>query len=127
MAEQLSQLNQSHDSQASRITLPPRHQDPATPPTAEAPEIYHSLEDSLPLRESEQPEAPSDAATPASLPPPSIVGGNAPMTGQTCQYVNDPSTSSSSTGACHERRKVLTILQQLRDHKNAIMAAIACR
>ncbi|KAF2677154.1 hypothetical protein K458DRAFT_350683 [Lentithecium fluviatile CBS 122367] len=84
MAEQLSQLNQSHDSQATRITSPSRHQNPATPPAAESSEIYHSLEDAVPLRKSEQPETAPNPATPASLPPPSIAGGNAPMTGQTC-------------------------------------------
>jgi hypothetical protein len=125
MAEQLSQLNQSHDSQTPRITSPPRQQDPTTPRTAEAPEIYHSLEDSLPLRKSEQPEGPSDSATPASLALPNPVSGNAPMTGQTCQYVDELSPSSSRR-ALVLTWIVLTILQQLRDHKNATMAAIAC-
>lgn len=88
MAEKLRQLNQSHDSDAARITSPSRYEDPATPPAAEAPEIYHSLEDSLPLRKSEQLELASAAETPASLQPPNTTGSNASMTGQTCQYVN---------------------------------------
>ncbi|KAF2645513.1 hypothetical protein P280DRAFT_121642 [Massarina eburnea CBS 473.64] len=63
MAEHLAQLQQAED--------------PRTP-------IYHSLEDTKPLRESEQPEQSLSPATPASLPPPSISGGNAPVTGQVC-------------------------------------------
>lgn len=84
MAEQLSQLNQVTDLRASRISSPAQAQQPATPPSAHTPEIYHSLEDSRPLRESEQPEQPAMPATPASLPQSNLAIGNALVTGQIC-------------------------------------------
>jgi GATA-binding protein len=99
MAEQLRQLNQSHESSAVSITSNAQYQDAATPTSTEAPEIYHSLEDSLPLRKSEQPAPAPNAEMPASLQPPSTTGGNALMSGQTCQYVDVISPSRSKMSA----------------------------
>lgn len=87
MAEQLSQLNQVQDTRISRITSPSQAHQPATPPPTHTPEIYHSLDDSRPLRESEQPEQPSMPSTPASLPHSNVATGNALMTGQVCRCV----------------------------------------
>lgn len=84
MAEQLSQLNQVHDTHATRVQSPPQARQPATPPPAATPEIYHSLEDSRPLRESEQPEQSSMPTTPASLPQHNIAAPNVLVTGQIC-------------------------------------------
>ncbi|KAF1948387.1 hypothetical protein CC80DRAFT_317025 [Byssothecium circinans] len=85
MAESLSQLNQA-EPRTPRITSPQQGQgeSPADTPPAQSSEIYHSLEDTLRLRESEQQEQSPNPATPTSLPPPSISGGNAPITGQIC-------------------------------------------
>lgn len=90
MAEQLSQLNQVQDSRTSRIASPSQAQQAPTPPPAHAPEIYHSLEDARPMRESEQPEQGSFPATPASLPQPNLGSGNALLTGQVCRWVSTP-------------------------------------
>ncbi|KAF2451630.1 hypothetical protein P171DRAFT_9600 [Karstenula rhodostoma CBS 690.94] len=84
MAEQLSQLNQVQDNRPSRLASPSQAQQAPTPPPAHAPEIYHSLEDARPMRESERPEQPSLPTTPASLLQPNTGSGNPLITGQVC-------------------------------------------
>ncbi|KAF1992941.1 hypothetical protein P154DRAFT_113571 [Amniculicola lignicola CBS 123094] len=83
MAESLSLLTRAQGSHS------PRHQ-PGTQTAAAAhspSEIYHSLEDTVPLQRGEQPEQPeqtSAPASPASNPAQSVSGGSAPVAGQVC-------------------------------------------
>ncbi|KAF1964637.1 hypothetical protein BU23DRAFT_491929 [Bimuria novae-zelandiae CBS 107.79] len=84
MAEQLRQLNQVQDTRVSRVPSPSQAQQSATPPLTHASEIYHSLDDSRPLRESEQLVQPSMPTTPASHPQSNPASGNALITGQVC-------------------------------------------
>jgi len=86
MAKQLSQLNQAQDSHMPRTTSPSQSHRPSQDSPAQTPEIYHSLEDSLPMRESEQPEQPSVPATPTSFISSGAPSGNVLITGQVCRY-----------------------------------------
>jgi GATA-binding protein len=85
MAESLRRLNQAHDSQLSRTATPSHAQRPEPPQEDERSEIYHSLEDAVPISEGS-----ATPATPSSLPsdPHSAVGGGAPLSGQVCRYVS---------------------------------------
>ena len=83
MAESLRRLNQTHDNPMSRT------QNTANGPQSpvqghDKPEIYHSLEDAVPI--SEGTAAP---AGPASLPPDlnSFRENSVPISGQVCRYV----------------------------------------
>ncbi|KAF1919664.1 hypothetical protein BDU57DRAFT_443189 [Ampelomyces quisqualis] len=82
MAESLRRLNQAHDHHhASRKATPSHAQQPAQPSTEAQPEIYHSLEDAKPILIG--PATP--ATSPASpLPPSSVTGASAPISGQVC-------------------------------------------
>jgi hypothetical protein len=83
IAESLRRLNQTHDNQMSR-TQNTAHGQPSPLQGDEPPEIYHSLEDAVPISEG--------TATPAgsaSLPPnlSNFRENSAPMSGQICRYV----------------------------------------
>ncbi|PVH97316.1 hypothetical protein DM02DRAFT_644267 [Periconia macrospinosa] len=92
MAEQLSQLNRAQEPHTPRTASPPATYSSATASASAAtatspgktPEIYHSLEDTLRLRATEQSEQTLRSDTPSSLPPPSMSGGSAAMVGQVC-------------------------------------------
>ncbi|CAI6342196.1 unnamed protein product [Periconia digitata] len=94
MAEQLSQLNRAQEPHAPRHASPPTTQSPADASAAamaspgKTPEIYHSLEDTLRLRASEQTDHTLRDTTPSSLPPASVSGSNtgayATISGQVC-------------------------------------------
>jgi GATA-binding protein len=83
MAESLRRLNQTHDNHMPRTENPTHgHQPPSQ--GDEPPEIYHSLEDAVPI--SEGPAAPASSAS-SPLPPSGIIETSASMAGQVCRYV----------------------------------------
>ncbi|KAF2785731.1 hypothetical protein K505DRAFT_368852 [Melanomma pulvis-pyrius CBS 109.77] len=84
MAENLSLLNHSQDQLPPRTGPPSQAPQPGTASQAQSPEIYHSLEDTVPFQQGEQPEGPPTPATTASTAHASSAGGNAPLTGQVC-------------------------------------------
>ncbi|KAF9694552.1 hypothetical protein EKO04_007466 [Ascochyta lentis] len=82
MAESLRRLNQVQDTHMSNTGSPLREQQPpGTPPDDQKSEIYHSLEDAVPIAGTSASPAPS---TSLSLPPPSAGGNSAPIIGQVC-------------------------------------------
>lgn len=96
MAEQLSQLNRVQEPHTPRTASPPATHSSAMASASVAnamsspgkvPEIYHSLEDTIRVRASEQPEHAMRSETPSSLPPSSVSGGNVAMIGQVCRCV----------------------------------------
>lgn len=133
MAEHLSQLNQAHDAHPPRTAPSSHSQHPATSPSAQTSEIYHSLDDTLPLHKNEQPEPAPSTSTPVPMPPRSVGGGNAPITGQICRYVVVLSllpsrppcplveASLEPSGPSADR------VQQLRDDQDALVATVAGR
>jgi hypothetical protein len=50
-------------------------------------EIYHSLEDAIPLSQDSQSNQPSTPGSTVSTAPRMASGGNAPLTGQVCRCV----------------------------------------
>ena len=87
MAESLRRLNQVQDAHMSNTGSPLREQQPGTPPDDQKSEIYHSLEDAVPIAGSLASPAPT---TTLSLPPRSVGGNSAPIIGQVCRYVAWP-------------------------------------
>lgn len=85
MAESLRRLNQVQDTPMSNTGSPVgEQQQPDTPPDDQKSEIYHSLEDAVPIAGTSASPAPS---TSFSQPPRSVSGGSAPIIGQVCRYV----------------------------------------
>ncbi|KAF1846833.1 uncharacterized protein K460DRAFT_131933 [Cucurbitaria berberidis CBS 394.84] len=78
MAESLRRLNPAHEAHVSKTPTPSREQPPATPQDDARSEIYHSLEDAVPIS-----TGPPTAAS-LSFPPRSEGGANAPVAGQVC-------------------------------------------
>jgi GATA-binding protein len=88
MAESLRRLNQVQDAHMSNAGSPSRdQQQPGTPQDDQKSEIYHSLEDAVPIAGAVTSPAPS---TSLSLPPRSVGGDSAPIIGQVCRYVAWP-------------------------------------
>ncbi|KAH8728644.1 hypothetical protein GQ44DRAFT_737352 [Phaeosphaeriaceae sp. PMI808] len=81
MAESLQRLNQAHDKHVPRTVTPSHAQQPSASQEEERSEIYHSLEDAVPM--SESPATPT-ALVSVPLPPSNIIGANAPISGQIC-------------------------------------------
>jgi hypothetical protein len=81
MAESLQRLTQAHD-HTSRTATPLHAQQPHSPQTEARPEIYHSLEDAKPIVEG--PATPGTSAS-SPLPPSSVIGISAPISGQVCR------------------------------------------
>lgn len=90
MAEGLRRLSQAHDAHMARTDSPSHQQEPGTPHDDQRSEIYHSLEDAVPIS-----AGPATPASPASL---SLLNaataGNPPMTGQVCRYAPQRAGSS---------------------------------
>jgi hypothetical protein len=103
MAESLRRLNQVQSTHMSNTGSPLREQQqqPGTPPDDQKSEIYHSLEDAVPIAGSSASPAPT---TSLSLPPRSVSGSSAPITGQVCRYVAWL-FSRSSVGRCSDLRR----------------------
>lgn len=90
MAESLNLLHHAQASHAPRHDSRSQGQPPVSPPHEQGSEIYHSLEDTVPYQQGDQPEqAPTPAST-VSMAPRSVSGGNAPVTGQVCRFVAQP-------------------------------------
>jgi hypothetical protein len=87
MAQNLSLLNHSQDSNQPRMASAPKAQQSGDAPEGQSPEIYHSLEDTLAFQQSEQPEEAPTPATLASTSRTGAGGANAPLTGQVCRCV----------------------------------------
>lgn len=82
MAESLRRLNQGYENNISRPDTTSQTQPPATPQQDARSEIYHSLEDAVPIAEG--PPTPATSAS-LSLPPSTLGGANAPsVAGQVC-------------------------------------------
>lgn len=87
MAESLRRLNQIQDVRTSSAASPIREQQqPGTPQDDQKSEIYHSLEDAIPIAGASASPAPTASS---ALPLPSPGGSNAPIIGQVCRYVID--------------------------------------
>jgi hypothetical protein len=84
MAESLQRLNQAHEHQTPRRETPSQEKQPSTAQEDQRSEIYHSLEDAVPI--SEGPGTPATAAS-LQIPPMNYEGASAPVTGQVCRYV----------------------------------------
>jgi GATA-binding protein len=84
MAESLRRLNQVQDAHMSNTGSPLREQQPDIPQDDQKSEIYHSLEDAVPIAGASVSPAPS---TSLSLPPRDVGGSSAPIIGQVCRYV----------------------------------------
>lgn len=84
MAESLRLLNQAHEHHRPRTETPSQEQHQIQGQGDERPEIYHSLEDAVPI--SEQPTTPA-TSTSLQLPSMNYDASNAPVTGQVCRYV----------------------------------------
>ena len=83
MAENL-RLLQAHEHHKPRTETPSQEQQPVDTQEDERSEIYHSLEDAVPI-----PDGPAVPATSTSLQLQNINydASNAPVTGQVCRYV----------------------------------------
>jgi len=88
MAESLRLLNQSNGSHSSRTATPLHVQRPHSTQEVARSEIYHSLEDAVPI--SEGSATPATPATPSSFQsqPGSVIGTSTSITGQICRYVS---------------------------------------
>jgi NADH:ubiquinone oxidoreductase subunit D len=82
MAESLRLLNQAHEHHRPRTETPSQEQQQIQSPGDERSEIYHSLEDAVPI--SEQPATPATSAS-LQLPNMNYDASNAPVTGQVCR------------------------------------------
>jgi GATA-binding protein len=84
MTESLRLLNQAHEHHKPRTETPSQAQQPTPGQEDQQPEIYHSLEDAIPMS-----EGPATPATSTSLQVPhmNFDGTNAPVSGQVCRYV----------------------------------------
>jgi hypothetical protein len=85
MAESLRHLSQDHNEPVSRTDSPSCVQQPMPSQGDDPPEIYHSLEDAVPI--SEGPAAQTSSGS-SPLLPGSIIETSAPMSGQVCRYVS---------------------------------------
>ncbi|CAI9634371.1 gata factor srep [Alternaria burnsii] len=81
MAESLRLLNQAHEHHRPRTETPSQEQHQIQGQGDERSEIYHSLEDAVPI--SEQPTTPA-TSTSLQLPSMNYDASNAPVTGQVC-------------------------------------------
>jgi uncharacterized Zn finger protein (UPF0148 family) len=82
MAESLRRLHQVQDTHMSNTGSPLKEQQvPGTPQDDQNPEIYHSLEDAIPIAGASASPAPT---TSLSLPPQNAGGSSAPIIGQVC-------------------------------------------
>ncbi|RAQ99518.1 gata factor srep [Stemphylium lycopersici] len=81
MAESLRLLNQAHEHHKPRTETPSQEKQPIDPQDDQRSEIYHSLEDAMPIA-----DGPATPSTSASLQIPSMnyEASNAPVTGQVC-------------------------------------------
>lgn len=87
MAESLRLLNQTHDPQKPRMETPSQEQQQQQQhpdPDNQTSEIYHSLEDAVPIATG--PPTPATAAS-LQIPNTNYDAPNAPITGQICRYV----------------------------------------
>ena len=84
MAESLRLLNQAHEHHRPRTETPSQEQQQIHSQEDQRHEIYHSLEDAVPI--SEQSANPADS-TSLQLPNMSYDASNAPVAGQVCRYV----------------------------------------
>lgn len=86
MAESLRRLNQVQDAHMSNTGSPLGEQQsqPGTPQDDQKSEIYHSLEDAVPIAGASASPTPT---TSLSLPPRNAGGSSAPIIGQVCRYV----------------------------------------
>jgi GATA-binding protein len=84
MAESLRLLNQGQERHKSRIEIPLQEHQPMSGRVDQRSEIYHSLEDAIPIS-----DGPATQATSTSLQIPhmSFDGTNLPVSGQVCRYV----------------------------------------
>jgi len=84
MAESLRLLNQAHEHHKPRTETPSQEQQPIDAQDDQRSEIYHSLEDAVPIA-----DGPATPSTSASLQIPNMnyETSNAPVTGQVCRYV----------------------------------------
>lgn len=129
MAESLRRLNQVQDTHMSNMGSSLREQQPGTPQDDQKSEIYHSLEDAVPIAGA--PASPAPTAS-VSLPPRSVGGSNAPIVGQVCRYVSSLASDlsvnmGSDWGArCMDVEDTDTA-QQLQNNPDAVMASFADR
>lgn len=85
MAESLRRLNQIQDAHMQNTGSPSKEQQlPGTPQDDQKSEIYHSLEDAIPIAGATASPAP---ATSLTLPSQNSGGSSAPIIGQVCRYV----------------------------------------
>ncbi|KAH9874396.1 sterol regulatory element binding protein, transcription factor Sre1 [Plenodomus lingam] len=94
MADSLRRLNQAHDN-ATKVDAPSYEPAPATPHEDQRPEIYHSLEDAVPIAEEQ-----TTPVTQASVQTPSraFEGLATPVAGQICRTTQTPLWRRSPTG-----------------------------
>lgn len=84
MADSLRLLNQAHEHQKPSVETPSQEPQPIHAPDDQTSEIYHSLEDAVPIADA--PPAPSPSAS-LQMPNMAYEPPNAPVTGQVCRYV----------------------------------------
>jgi GATA-binding protein len=84
MAESLRLLNQGQERHKSRTEIPLQENQPMSGRGDQRSEIYHSLEDAIPIS-----DGPATQATSTSLQIPrmNFDGTNLPVSGQVCRYV----------------------------------------
>jgi hypothetical protein len=84
MAESLRRLNQAHDNRVARTSTPSHTQQSEPAQEDDRSEIYHSLEDAVPISEAPATPAPL-ASLPLLLPLNSAGEASAPISGQVCR------------------------------------------
>jgi GATA-binding protein len=84
MAESLRLLNQAHEHHRPRTETPSQEQQSISGREDQRPEIYHSLEDAIPISDESATQATSTAL---QIPHMNFDGTNAPVSGQVCRYV----------------------------------------
>ncbi|KAJ8111194.1 hypothetical protein OPT61_g6158 [Boeremia exigua] len=95
MAESLRRLNQVQDAHMPNTGSPLKEQQPGPLQDDQKSEIYHSLEDAVPIAGASASPAPS---TSLSLPPRDAGGSSAPIIGQVCRTTQTPLWRRSPTG-----------------------------
>ncbi|KAF3003589.1 putative electron transfer flavoprotein subunit [Curvularia kusanoi] len=96
MAESLRRLNQVQDAHTQNTGSPSKEQQPpGTPQDDQKSEIYHSLEDAIPIAGATASPAP---ATSLTLPSQNAGGSSAPIIGQVCRTTQTPLWRRSPTG-----------------------------
>jgi GATA-binding protein len=84
MAESLRSLNQAHEHHRPRTETLSQDQQSTPGREDQRPEIYHSLEDAIPISDESTIQATSTAL---QIPHINFDGTNAPISGQVCRYV----------------------------------------